>query len=151
MIDLKPKKCNLCGGTVIYTSNAKIYYGKEYGSGKCYLCLNCRAYVGTHKPRPDEALGILANAEMREWKIKCHDLFDKLWQSEPQDEKRGSRYYRNKYYRILAVELGVEKEVCHFGYFDLDMLKRAYEVLSTKNLKTIKRAKNHERKNKYVK
>ena len=49
MIDKYPTVCNLCGGKVIYTSNARIY-GKEYGSGKCYLCTNCGAYVGTHKP-----------------------------------------------------------------------------------------------------
>ena len=64
MIDKYPTVCNLCGGKVIYTSNARIY-GKEYGSGKCYLCTNCGAYVGTHKPRPREALGLLADAKMR--------------------------------------------------------------------------------------
>ena len=30
MIDKYPTVCNLCGGKVIYTSNARIY-GKEYG------------------------------------------------------------------------------------------------------------------------
>lgn len=32
MIDTQPTTCNLCGGTVIYCSNARIY-GREYGSG----------------------------------------------------------------------------------------------------------------------
>jgi len=81
MINLKPTKCNLCGGKVEYISNAAIYHGREYGSGKCYCCTECRAYVGTHKNRPKEALGILADAEMREWKIKCHDLFDAIWKT----------------------------------------------------------------------
>ena len=31
MIDLKPIKCNLCGGDVDLISNSQIY-GKEYGS-----------------------------------------------------------------------------------------------------------------------
>ena len=137
MIDLHPAKCNLCGGTVEYASNAKIY-GKKYGSGKCYICLTCKAYVGTHKPRPAEALGILADAEMRLWKIKCHALFDKLWKSELHNKNRGKSYYRDKYYGLLAAALGIGKAECHFGYFGLDMLKRAYEVLGTQKLKARK-------------
>ena len=48
MIDLYPKVCNLCGGPVEYVSNAMIY-GRQYGSGFCYRCQSCGAYVGTHK------------------------------------------------------------------------------------------------------
>lgn len=66
-MDLHPTVCNLCGGSVVYTSNAEIY-GREYGSGKCYLCTQCGAYVGTHKPRPQEALGLLADERMRKEK-----------------------------------------------------------------------------------
>ena len=77
-IDLHPRRCNICGGEVIFTSNAKIY-GREYGSGKCYLCTRCGAYVGTHEPRPTEALGILADEKMRALKMEAHDLFDQLW------------------------------------------------------------------------
>lgn len=78
MINLAPKKCNLCDGKVIYTTNDTIY-GKRYGSGYCYICTNCRAYVGTHGPRPKEALGLLADDRMRKGKTVCHELFDKYW------------------------------------------------------------------------
>lgn len=56
-MNLNPTKCNICDGKVIYTSN-KIIYGKEFGSGKCYYCTECGAYVGTHKSRSKEALGL---------------------------------------------------------------------------------------------
>ena len=82
VIDLHPTTCNLCGGPVIYTSNAAIY-GKEYGSGKCYLCLDCGAYTGTHKPRPREALGLFADESMRKGKMACHAIFDKMWLGKP--------------------------------------------------------------------
>lgn len=52
-----PTVCNICGGKVSYVSNARVY-GSRYGSGWCYLCESCGAYVGTHGPRPREALGI---------------------------------------------------------------------------------------------
>lgn len=125
-----PTKCNICGGKVIYMSNAKIY-GKEYGSGKCYFCTKCGAYVGTHKPRPKEALGILANAEMREMKMKCHELFDQKWKNEQTFKKRCSA--RKKAYRELSGKLNIPIEECHFGYFDMEMLNKSYSILLEDN------------------
>ena len=119
MIDLQPTECNLCGGDVIFTSNAKVY-GKEYGSGKCYLCSNCGAYVGTHGPRPTEALGLLADKEMRMAKMRCHDLFDKLWRDK---RERTSLYYR------LSKEMGIPAKECHFGHMDLQQLEWAYSIV----------------------
>lgn len=118
-----PTKCNLCGGHVIYTSNSVIY-GKEYGSGKCYLCTECGAYVGTHKPRPREAMGILANKEMRDMKMKCHDLFDKKWLG-----AKNKRKARQSAYMDLAEKLKINISECHFGYFDLPTLNKAYQIL----------------------
>lgn len=125
-VNLFPSKCNICGGSVIYISNAKIY-GREYGSGKCYYCTACGAYVGTHKPRPKEALGILGNAEMRAMKRKCHELFDKQWKNEKTYKKRCMA--RKKAYAELAVILDIPAEECHFGYFDTDMLIKAYKSM----------------------
>lgn len=122
-IDLHPKRCNLCGGAVAYVSNAKIY-GKQYGSGYCYLCTKCGAYVGTHKPRPREALGILADDKMRKGKMMCHEIFDSKWRGQPKSRKK-----RRDLYAWLAHRLDIPISECHFGYFDLDMLRRAYQIL----------------------
>lgn len=122
-INLYPTKCNLCGGKVVFTSNS-IVYGKEYGSGKCYYCTECGAYVGTHKPRPRRALGILANKEMRELKKECHEKFDKLWKG-----KKKARIKRARFYKLLANALGISVDKCHFGYFDTEILLKALEVL----------------------
>jgi hypothetical protein len=123
MIDLHPTVCNICGGNVIYTSNADIY-GKEYGSGKCYLCQNCGAYTGTHRPRPREALGLLADVPMRKGKVACHDLFDSMWKGKPKAQKK-----RKDLYLWLADEMGVPFEECHFGYFDIQQLRQAYRIM----------------------
>lgn len=116
---LRPNTCNICGGKVEYISNKQIY-GKPYGSGYCYYCSNCGAYVGTHKVRPKEAFGILANEEMRQMKMKCHDIFDRMWNTCEE---------RKRLYKWLAKELHIDIEDCHFGYFDMDMLSRAYKIL----------------------
>ena len=123
-INLHPTECNLCGGKVVFVSNAGIY-GKEYGSGYCYWCTNCGAYVGTHKKWITKAFGILANAEMRKLKRACHTLFDGVW-SNPKERKLC--------YEILAEQMGIPVEECHFGYFDTDKLKQAYTILHRREL-----------------
>lgn len=116
----QPTKCHFCGGEVIFTTNDKIY-GKIYGNGMCYLCTKCGAYVGVHD-NSKTALGILSNKEMKEWKIKCHDLFDKQWGS--------GKYNRNYLYKKLAGQMNIERSHCHFGHFDLEELKKAYYLIS---------------------
>ena len=123
MIDLHPTICNICGGDVEYIENSKIY-GRSYGSGWCYHCKNCDAYVGTHKPNPKEALGILATPEMKSWKISCHKLFDSLWKEQG--------FNRGKCYAWLSKEMKLERGMCHFGYFDMKQLRQAYAILKNK-------------------
>lgn len=122
-VNLHPKTCNLCGGDVIFTSNAVIYQ-REYGSGMAYLCTKCGAYVGTNKTKPDDALGILANKEMRNMKMKCHDIFDRRWKN-----ARNRKKARFRAYQWLSRKLNIPISECHFGYFDMDTLKKAYDIL----------------------
>lgn len=123
MIDEHPTKCNICGGQVVYTSNAEIY-GKQYGSGFCYLCTNCGAYVGTHKPWPRKALGLLANERMRTGKKMCHAIFDAKWKGQKKAHKK-----RKDLYCWLASKMRIPVEDCHFGHFDIDQLLQAYGIL----------------------
>lgn len=124
MIDTHPTVCNLCGGEVILTSNARVYHGREYGSGYCYYCTNCGAYVGTHEPQPQEAKGLLADEPMRRGKMMCHALFDPMWKG-----KENARRERSNLYRWLAGEMEIPLEDCHFGYFDIHQLRQAYRIL----------------------
>ena len=73
-----PKQCNICGGGVIFTSNAKIY-GRKIGNGMCYLCTNCGAYVGIHDDGRD--LGILNDKALKKLKMEAHDKFDVVWKN----------------------------------------------------------------------
>ena len=123
-VDTHPTTCNLCGGQVIYTSNERVY-GRKYGSGYCYLSTCCGAYVGTHEPRPREALGLLADSRMRKGKIMCHALFDALWRGKPKARRK-----RDALYEWLAGQMGLPLADCHFGYFDLQQLRQAYRLLS---------------------
>ena len=103
----KPTICRYCGSTVVYTSNAEIY-GKEYGTGKCYLCRNCRAFVGVH-PGTDTPLGTLANAELREWRKEAHFWFDRIWKKPTRITTRYNAY------GYLARKMGLPREDTHWN------------------------------------
>lgn len=123
-INKKPKVCNLCGGEVKLIPNSQIYNGRSYGSGFCYLCTECGAYVGTHRKRPFEAMGILADKDMRQMKMKCHEIFDQKWK-----DKKHKHHARNLAYTRLAKKMGIDVDDCHFGYMDMEQLNKAYEIL----------------------
>ena len=124
-IELYPTKCNICGSKVEYTEIAKVYGKRNLryeSSGYCYHCTNpkCKAIVGTHKARPLEAMGLLADKEMSQMRQKSHDLFDKLWKT---------REERTEMYHKLADKLGIPFEDCHFAYFTKEQLKQVYSIL----------------------
>lgn len=58
------------------------------------------------RPRPREALGILADKADARLKMECHELFDRTWDT---NAERRERYAR------LAGRLGIPVAECHFG------------------------------------
>ena len=120
----KPTICRYCGSPVVYTSNAEIY-GKEYGTGKCYLCRNCRAFVGVH-PGTDTPLGTLANEELREWRKEAHFWFDRIWKKPTRITTRYNAY------GYLARKMGLPREETHIGMFEIAQCKKVIEFSKEK-------------------
>lgn len=116
-----PKKCRYCGNEVILTSNAEIY-GKEYGNGKCYLCRNCKSFVGIHTGTTIP-LGTLANADLRKARNEAHKLFDKLWKN---PTRIMTRY---EAYKWLANKMGLKIEETHIAWFEIEQCKKVIELI----------------------
>lgn len=123
--------CPYCNRPAVYVDSAVVYRGVSFGM--IYLCSPCLAWVGVHKGT-DEPLGRLANAELRLWKKQAHAAFDPLWQRKLalRRKQRGEEYKavwaRNSGYKWLAAQLGLTREECHIGLFDIDMCKRVVDV-----------------------
>ena len=112
-------KCNYCGGRAELTSSAEVYGGKYYGM--IYLCRPCWAYVGCH-PGTKNPLGRVANAELRNWKMKAHAVFDPIWKS--------GKMTRRETYEYLAEKLNISVDKCHIGMFDVDNCKKVIEIMN---------------------
>ncbi|MCI2234019.1 DUF3268 family zinc-finger domain-containing protein [Escherichia coli] len=107
-------KCDYCNTATRLAKGNEIYpHRPDLASLNFYLCDSCGAYVGCHKngdgKRP---LGRVANAELRKAKSKAHAAFDPLWKS--------GKITRGAAYSALAKSMGIYKEQCHIGMFDVE-------------------------------
>lgn len=117
------KLCPYCGKETEYVDSS-IVYRKSFG--KIYYCSSCKAWVGVHKGT-NKALGRLADQELREWKIKAHFLFDRLWKKKV-TQGFSKKYARFKAYSWLSKELKIEMDRTHIGMFDVDQCKKVVEL-----------------------
>lgn len=105
---MKGKICPYCFEKTKYVDSSVVYNGVSYGM--IYHCSPCKAWVGVHKGT-DQALGRLANAELRTLKKQAHAYFDRLWQNGKMDRKQA--------YKWLSGELGLTKDQTHIGMFNV--------------------------------
>ena len=115
MVELTPQQQQMYKGLVCPYCNksselvdSKEIYGTSYGM--IYLCRPCDAYVGVHKGTTD-ALGRLANKELREAKKEAHKYFDLIWKTK--------QMTRTEAYQWLSNSLNTPKDYTHIGMFNV--------------------------------
>jgi hypothetical protein len=93
--------CPECDGEMVLRNSR---YGLFYG---CTKFPNCRAAHGAH---PDgRPLGVPADKETKQARIRAHDAFDTLWKSGLM--KRGEAY------RWMQDAMGMSEDEAHIGRF----------------------------------
>jgi hypothetical protein len=111
------KTSALVNGTVIYPHRPDLSH-KMF-----YQCVPCKAYVGCHDGTTNPK-GRLADAALRAAKIRAHAAFDPLWQ--------GGLMKRNSAYGWLARKLGIPRDACHIGMFDVATCERVVAIFATR-------------------
>lgn len=103
-------KCPECGADMVLRQSK---FKNPFFWG-CSQYPECQSSHGAH---PDgRPLGIPANRETKDWRIKAHDAFDAIWKNKQTGIKRKAAY------ALLAAELGV-KEV-HVAESDIEQCKQ---------------------------
>jgi len=112
----RPPNCGYCGGQPRVVSDpAEIQsLGLTYRGRAIWICSNadCDAAVGCHADTTIP-LGTLANNELRRARARAHEIFDKLFEFDPNPDRRKQLYIELANY----LELPIEKT--HIGMFDL--------------------------------
>ncbi len=100
-------------------------YGKSFGN--VYLCRSCKAWVGTHKGT-EQALGSVANSELRDWRREAHAFFDPLWKAKMLKAGCSKTKARVAAYKWLSSQLNIPVNETHISWFDVDNCKRVIEI-----------------------
>lgn len=108
--------CPWCGNKVIVIDSRSIY-GRYYGL--IAECVECKARAKLNQSFKG---GLLATPEIRQQRMLCHEKFDSVWKKGLAD--------RTQLYKVLANKLGIPRPACHFSYFNLTDLKRAYKIIN---------------------
>lgn len=104
--------CPYCNKEAPWVEN-KIKYGKNYGkSYMCYYCKDCDSYVGCHN-NSRKPLGVLANSELRHWRMKVHSHIDPVWQT--------GKLHRKQVYAVISKAIGKQY---HTAEADVETCKK---------------------------
>ena len=145
--------CPACTVFARLTTGAEIYPHRPDLHGKAiWICDGCGAYVGCH-PNTIVPLGTPAGPELRVARMRLHnEMIDPLWKDAWRDPayavdrplpsgkqaKRRSvkhkigdiqRAARTRVYEYLAEQLGLTRDQCHTGLFDIETCRRAWIAL----------------------
>ena len=124
-------KCPYCGAHAVLQKGTYVY-GDKSKEEYLYVCTNypaCDSYVGVHagtkKPK-----GTLANAELRNKRIKTHRIFDQIWKSNLMTKKEA--------YRWMTYAMGLSFEMGHIAKFSEyrcdELMKISKDVLANNNI-----------------
>ncbi|WP_213308271.1 zinc-finger-containing protein [Paraburkholderia sacchari] len=123
----KEKTCRYCQNPARLVHPGAVGYPYRSDFGPVWICVPCEAWVGCHKGTTN-ALGGLANAELRDWKMKAHAAFDPLWQAKIRRDGCSRSKARRAGYRWLSEQLGIPPEKTHIGYMSVEECQRVVQV-----------------------
>ena len=116
--------CPYCWRSPRLVDSSEVYYGRSYGW--VWLC-RCGAYVGCHKGT-QEALGRVADHNLRFWREKAHAAFDPLWRRKMLRSGISKADARKAAYAWLSEVMGTLPEYTHIAMFDMIQCRRVVEL-----------------------
>lgn len=128
------KICQYCLKPAALLRVGETGYPYSWDYGPVWTCIGCSAWVGCH-PGTENALGCLANAELRTAKQAAHAAFDPLWKKKMAKEKCSQSAARRAGYRWLAGEMGIPWKHTHIGEFNVDQCQQVVDICNAAKAK----------------
>lgn len=107
--------CPYCNKETELVDSKEIYKNRSYGFA--YLCRDCNAYVGCHKGTKIP-LGLPANEETRNWRMKAHAMFDPLWKVDTTNNLITKSDRRKLLYKQVSELMHLESYQTHIAMFN---------------------------------
>ena len=136
----KKPRCVECESwNVQMTTGAEVYpHRPDLHDKQIWLC-ECSAYVGCHEGTDYTPLGRPAGPATRKARGEAHAAFDPLWLKVAERDELPKGRARNRGYRFLAEQLGIERADCHISHMNAAMCARVVEICAAVRRGEIKR------------
>ena len=122
--------CDYCGAPATLTRAGDEAYPYRDDHGPLWMCADCQAWIGIF-PRSTRnvPLGRLADARLRDLKVKLHAALEPLVQAKVRRDGCNVFEARSKGMKWLAQTIGVEPDKCSIHTLDADQCERAIAVV----------------------
>lgn len=135
----KPRCVECQSWNVRMTTGAEVYPARPDLHDKQIWICQCGAYVGCHEGTDYTPLGRPAGPKTRKARGDAHAAFDPLWKKVADRDGINVGHARNRGYRFLAEQLGIERADCHISHMDEAMCRRVVEICAAVRRGEIKR------------
>lgn len=120
---LTGSRCPYCNCATKRVTDIEIYgHHSNYNKRFIQCEMNADHYVGTFAN--GQALGRLADAELRKLKREGHALFDQLWQGEQPTFRT-----RDQAYKWLAKKMRLSSDLTHFAMFNNEQCLQSMQLV----------------------
>lgn len=121
------RTCQYCLNPAVLLRLGDTGYPYSWDYGPTWTCIDCQAWVGCH-PGTENALGCLANAELRAAKQAAHAAFDPLWKKKMVKDECSKSFARKSGYRWLSKEMGIPWKNTHIGEFTVEQCLQVVDI-----------------------
>ena len=120
-------RCPYCGAPMTLRPASFVYARGEEGK-KLLVCNNyprCDTYVGTHSGT-GQPLGIPANGDLRNLRIRTHRVFDRIWENGIMTRDQAYRWFADSFsLRLKDAHIGMCSE-----YQCRELIRKCEDVLT---------------------
>lgn len=118
--------CPYCDKETELVDSKEIYGNRSYGWA--YLCRDCWAYVGCHN-KTKIPLGLPANEETRNWRMKTHAMFDPLWKVDVTNGMITKSDRRKLLYKKVSELMNLEPYQTHIAMFNVEQCQELISLI----------------------
>lgn len=122
--------CDYCGAPATLARMGDEPYPYRDDHGPLWICVPCQAWIGIFaRSTRHVPLGRLADAQLRDLKVKLHAALEPLVQAKVRRDGCNVFEARSKGMKWLAQAIGVEPDKCSIHTLDAEQCERAIAIV----------------------
>jgi zinc-finger-containing domain len=122
--------CDYCGAKAALVRSGDAAYPYREDHGVLWLCASCEAWIGVFaRSKRHVPLGRLANADLRDWKVRLHAALEPLAAAKVRRDGCNLFEARGRGMKWLAGEMALDENRGNIHQLDVEQCKTAIGII----------------------